>query len=102
MGHPRKHSRAYRLSLQVATMSGEISVSENRWLKAARDFQNPIELTREMLEAIVKGVKVYDAKRVEIVWKFGDELALLEDCVALQKPVQESSQAPMPQRKESA
>jgi len=90
------------LSLQASTMTTDISVSENRWLKAAMDFQNPTELTREMLEAIVKGVKVYDAERVEIVWKFGDELALLEACVALQEPNQVSIQTPTPQRRESA
>jgi len=70
------------LSMQVATVT-DISASENRWLSAARDFQNPTELTREMLGAIVEQIKVYSTERVEVVWKFRDEYAILRECVAL-------------------
>ena len=64
-----------------ASVVEDVSVSNNRWLKAARDFQNPVELTREMLEAIVDRIEVFGSKGIEVKWKFSDEYALLEACV---------------------
>jgi len=65
---------------QRAAVVANVSASDNRWLKAARDFQNPTELTREMLEAIVERVVIHSPTRIEVVWKFGDEYAFLESC----------------------
>ena len=67
------------LSRRAAVVE-DVSVSDNRWLKAARDFQNPVALTREMLEAIVDYVEVIGTKEVRIAWKFNDEYALLIAC----------------------
>ena len=69
------------LSIQATTIV-DVSKSNNQWLKATRDFQNPSELTREMLVAIVERIEVYSAERVVIVWKFKDEYALLESYVS--------------------
>jgi len=68
------------LSERVAVVT-DVSASNNHWLKAARDFQNPETLTREMLEAIVDKVLIFSPSHVEVVWKFGDELRLLENIV---------------------
>jgi len=65
------------LSQKSATMS---DVTDNRWLKAAKAFQNPTELTKEMIEALVEAVKPSSTTSVEVVWKFKDEYALLEAC----------------------
>jgi hypothetical protein len=73
--------RLDELSKRAAIISGA-STSDNRWLTAARSFQNPTELTREMLEAIVERIVVYGPDNIEIVWKFKDEFALLESCAA--------------------
>ncbi|MCL2053346.1 MAG: recombinase family protein [Oscillospiraceae bacterium] len=73
--------RIGELSKRAAVMSN-ISESDNKWLKAAKDFQNPKELTREMLEAIVERIIVFDAERIEVVWKFKDEFELLESIAA--------------------
>jgi len=78
------------LSERAAVMvdiSTDLSSSNNRWLKAARDFQNPEKLTREMLEAIVDKIVISSSEHVEVVWKFKDELELLETCASLQVDV---------------
>ncbi len=67
------------LSKQAAVLA-DLPASDNRWLKAARSFQNPAELTREMLEAIVERVVVSGPDKINVVWNFRDELALLEAC----------------------
>ena len=61
-----------------AAVVADVSASNNRWLKAARDFQSPEKLTREMLEAIVDKILIFSPSHVEVVWKFGDDLKLLE------------------------
>ena len=68
---------------QRAAIVADVSASNNRWMKAARDFQNPEKLTREMLEAIVERVEIFGHERVEVVWKFKDELELLAACVEM-------------------
>ncbi len=67
------------LSQRAALLSG-LSASDNRWLAAARSFQNPEKLTREMLEAIVERIVVTGTDKIEVVWNFRDEFALLEAC----------------------
>ena len=66
-----------------AAVVADVSASNNHWLKAARDFQNPESLTREMLEAIVDKILIFSPSHVEVVWKFGDELRLLESIVEI-------------------
>jgi DNA invertase Pin-like site-specific DNA recombinase len=65
----------------VTDISANLSSTTNRWLKAAKDFQDPKKLTREMLEAIVEKIIILSPTHVEVVWKFGDELRLLESIV---------------------
>jgi len=67
------------LSKRAAIIT-DVSASNNRWLAAARSFQNPTELTREMLEAIVERIVVSGPDKIKITWKFRDELKLLESC----------------------
>jgi hypothetical protein len=71
--------RTEELSKKAALIA-ETSASDNRWLKAAKDFQNPSELTREMLEAIVESVEVSGSEDIRVKWKFRDEFALLMAC----------------------
>ena len=71
--------RMDELSKQAAVLA-DMPSSDNRWLKAARAFQNPTELTREMLEAIVERIVIYGPDKIDVVWNFRDELALLEVC----------------------
>ena len=73
--------RTEELSKRAALIS-EASSADNRWLKAARDFQNPTELTREMLEAIVDSITVSGPERIDVKWKFRDEFALLKTCAS--------------------
>jgi DNA invertase Pin-like site-specific DNA recombinase/rubrerythrin len=63
-----------------AALIADVSASDNRWLRAALEFKNPTELTREMLEAIVERVEVSGPQSIKVVWKFRDEFALLEAC----------------------
>jgi len=67
------------LSLRVAVIT-DVSASDNHWLAAARSFQNPEALTREMLEAIVERITVSGRNDVRVAWKFRDEFAALEEC----------------------
>ena len=69
--------KAERLSARASVLS---DVSDNPWLKAARDFQNPKALTREMLEALVEQVTVFGPGNIKVAWKYRDEFALLEAC----------------------
>ncbi len=66
--------RMDELSKQAAVLA-DMPSSDNRWLKAARAFQNPTELTREMLEAIVERIVIYGPDKIDVVWNFRDELA---------------------------
>lgn len=75
----RHRQRMEELSRR-ATLMAEASASDNRWLAAARAFQNPVELTREMLEALVERIVVSGADNITVEWKFRDEFALLEAC----------------------
>lgn len=65
------------LTQRVAIIANTPSAN-NRWLKAARDFVSPQELTREMLEALVDKIVVDGSGHATVVWKFGDDFALLE------------------------
>ena len=65
------------LSRKLSTIA---DVSENHWFKAAKMFQTPAELTREMLEAMVDRIEIFSPEHIDIVWKFGDDFALLETC----------------------
>jgi hypothetical protein len=78
--------RADELS-QRAAVIGNVSESNNRWLAAARSFQNPSELTREMLEAIVDRIVIKDINNINIVWKFKDELDILKSCTTVGEEV---------------
>ena len=82
--------RTEELSKQ-AILIAEASESNNRWLKAVRDFQNPTELTREMLEAIVERIDVSGSGKIDVVWKFRDELALLKTCADIAKKLKEEA-----------
>jgi DNA invertase Pin-like site-specific DNA recombinase len=72
-------SRTEDLSRRAALVS-DVSESNNRWLSAARAFQNPTELTREMLEAVVERIEVYDPGTVKIIYKYKDEFEMLKSC----------------------
>jgi DNA invertase Pin-like site-specific DNA recombinase len=69
--------RTEELSRRAAIVA-DVSASGNRWLTAARAFQNPETLTREMLEAMVESIVVSGPEKIEVTWKFKDEFALLE------------------------
>jgi len=69
---------------QRAAVVEDVSASNNRWLKVARDFQNPEKLTKEMLEAIVERILIFSPEHVEVAWKFKDEFELLEICAIQQ------------------
>jgi hypothetical protein len=73
--------KAELLSERAAVIM-DVSVSNNPWLKAARDFQNPKNLTREMLEALVEQIIVFGPANIKVTWKYRDEFALLEACAA--------------------
>ena len=79
-----KRAESFRLRMEElsvrAALISETSASDNRWLRAALAFQNPAELTREMLEAIVDRVEVSGPEKIKVVWKFRDEFALLQAC----------------------
>lgn len=67
------------LSRRMSILSGT-APADNRWLKAAGDFLNPAELTREMLEAIVERIEVSGPASIHMVWRFKDDFSLLETC----------------------
>jgi len=76
--------KAEQLSERAAVIM-DVSVSGNPWLKAARDFQNPKTLTREMLEALVEQVTVFGPGNIKVAWKYRDEFELLEACATEQE-----------------
>ena len=78
--------RLEELSKRAALIS-EASASDNRWLRAARDFQNPAVLTREMVEAMIERIEVSGPDRIGVVWKFNDEFDLLKDCALQEREV---------------
>lgn len=49
--------------------------SRQEWIKAFRKFENITELDRTVVAALVKQVRVYDKKRIEIIFNFQEETA---------------------------
>ena len=69
-------------AIPAGIAEGDVPASNNRWLAAARSFQNPAELTREMLEAVVERIVITDPENIDVIWKFKDEFKLLESCAS--------------------
>jgi len=67
------------LARRAALMADTLD-SDNRWLKASQDFISPKTLTREMLEALVERIIVSGPEKIDIIWKFDDDYALLKSC----------------------
>lgn len=63
---------------QRAALMANTSDSDNRWMKAAREFASPKALTREMLEALVDKIVVDGDRHVNVIWKFDDDFVLLK------------------------
>lgn len=59
--------------------------SENNWMKSFRIAQDSKELTRELLEALVEKILVYEEedhrKRVEVVMKYSEDFKVLRDAL---------------------
>ena len=67
------------LARRVALMADTFD-SDNQWLKASQEFISLKTLTREMLEALVEKIVITHAGEIDMVWKFGDDYALLQSC----------------------
>ena len=65
------------LALRASEIAN-ITSSDNRWLAAVREFQNPTQLTRDMLTAMIEKIVVYSRDKINVVWKFKDEFSQLQ------------------------
>ncbi len=61
------------------------AAGENGWLKAIRQFSDAVELSREMLDALVDKVLVYEdadgSRRVEVQFRYAADRQLLESAI---------------------
>lgn len=57
----------------------ELLTARNPWLAAFRKRKGKVELTRELVQALVERITVYANDRVEIRLKYRDERAALMD-----------------------
>ena len=51
--------------------------TENKWLKAFLSFRGAKELTRNMAQALLERVEVYEERRIHIVYRFRNEYEYL-------------------------
>lgn len=50
---------------------------ENKWLKVFLSFRNAKELTKDMAQALLERVEVYEDKRIHIIYRFRNEYEYL-------------------------
>lgn len=50
---------------------------ENKWLKAFLSFRNAKELTKDMAQALLERVEVYEDRRIHIIYRFRNEYEYL-------------------------
>lgn len=50
---------------------------ENKWLKVFLSFRNAKELTRDMAQALLERVEVYEDRRIHIIYRFRNEYEYL-------------------------
>lgn len=55
------------------------------WSKAVKQFKNPQEVTRELVEAVIDRIYVFDDEKVKITFKCMDEFERLEDEIRKRK-----------------
>lgn len=61
---------------EVETFEQCMSV-ENKWLKAFLAFRNAKELTRNMAQALLERVEIYEDRRIHIIYRFRNEYEYL-------------------------
>ena len=55
--------------------------SKNKWISEFRMFEKDEQLTAQMLTALVERIDIYDNKRLEIVFRYLDELEALQEYI---------------------
>lgn len=55
---------------------------ENSFLKSFLEFKNNEKLTKQMISSLIKEIKVYDDKKIEIHFKFKQEFDILNEYVS--------------------
>ena len=55
------------------------------WNKAVMQFKNPREVTRELIEAVIDRIEVYDNEKIKITFKCMDEFERLGDEIKKRK-----------------
>ena len=55
------------------------------WSKAVMQFKNPQEVTRELIEAVIDRIDVYDNEKIKITFKCMDEFERLSDEIEKRK-----------------
>ena len=56
----------------------EVLTLDNKWLAAMREAEDKTELDSELVKHLIKAVKIYEEKRVEVVLNFGEQKQVME------------------------
>lgn len=68
---------AKKQEMALATLEKEAHAPENPLRELSSQYQDALSLTKEMVQALVQDVYIYQDSQVEIVWKFKDCFAAL-------------------------
>lgn len=68
---------AKKQEMALATLEKEAHAPENPLRELSSQYQDALSLTKEMVQAFVQDVYIYQDSQVEIVWKFKDCFAAL-------------------------
>lgn len=56
----------------------EVLTLDNKWLVAMREAEDKTEVDSELVKHLIKVVKIYEEKRVEVVLNFGEQKQVME------------------------
>ena len=51
---------------------------DNKWLSAMREAEDKTEVDSELVKHLIKSVKIYEEKRVEVELNFGEQKQVME------------------------
>ena len=56
----------------------EVLTLDNKWLSAMREAEYKTEVDSELVKHLIKAVKIYEEKRVEVELNFGEQKKVME------------------------
>ena len=60
----------------------EVLTLDNKWLSAMREAEDKAEVDSELVKHLIKAVRIYEEKRVEVEMNFGEQKQIMEQIIS--------------------